>query len=82
MSIELLRQNRDVMSSFKMNQNVIVHPQPANSKNKLFGTIVGFALNCLGEVILEIKIATEGPVGSSRIEQFHPLSEVNHVEVM
>ena len=82
MSYALLQQNKDVMTKYKMYQNVMIHPQPARKDNKLFGTIVGFALNCMGEVILEIKIAVEGPVGGCRVEQYHPLSEMNHIEAL
>lgn len=82
MSMELLKQNRDVMATYKLGQNVVIHPQPARADNKLYGTIVGFALNSMCEVILEIKVAVREDPDVEPIQRIHPLNCMYVIEVL
>lgn len=81
MSYALLKQNRDVLASYKVGQNVIIHQQPASTHNKKYGTVVGFSLNPLNEVILDVRIACL-PMTEPQVESFHPLNQTFTIEIV
>ncbi len=79
----LLEQNRATLSKYKVGQNVILHTSLENIELKKYGTIVGFALNSVDEIILEIRIAVkyEHP-HEPEIVKIHPLNRLMIVEVL
>jgi hypothetical protein len=75
----LFESNKATMGHFKVGQNVVLHPQPARLDNKSYGTIVGFELNAIGEVILVIQVAKHG---GSEVQKCHPLNRLTVVELV
>lgn len=69
--------NKSILKQFKIGQNVIIHPQPAEFGNKKYGHLIGFALNPVGEVILRIELATNG---IPEVKMYHPSSASNFIE--
>lgn len=79
----LFESNKATLKAFKINMNVVVHPQPAALNNKVYGAIVGFELNSVGEVILVIRQALyEAVHESQQIFKLHPSNGMNVIEVL
>jgi hypothetical protein len=76
----LLEQNRDVLASYRVGMNVIVHPQPASLDNKVYGFVEGFCLNSLGELVLKIRCADSTVAGT--VMRLHPLNSMNVIEIV
>lgn len=75
-SDSLLRYNHSVLDMYALHQNVIIHVSP---REKLYGFISGFTLNSVGELMLEITVATYG--GTTKI-QIHPSNSAKTVQVI
>lgn len=84
MSECLFKRNRDILASYKVGMNVILHAQPASPDTKIYGFIDGFSMNVLGELVLSIKMAKYDlhMVDNHRVMLLNPYNQMYVIEIV